>query len=775
MPLTRCEISPRDRVSKEYCPSRCECYLQNSVCLYEHAFSITCNKEIPRQPLLMQLDAAFYLQVELEEFMRIIVKLTISTANLKDLPSKICLLKSLRELYLYDLGLQTLTADCFSRMINLETLVVKKNNIASLPNDLFKGLENLVTIDFQHNLITDLQPELFQPIANAKRLTKITFAYNSLYSVDIWPLYFINLSNLEIILENNNISTFTNRLNSNISCSSAYDLETEFSYVNSDKNNLRSVFTSFPELAFYHLPRDNFVFENVTGDKNHLRKRRDIQNINASSNNERVMTLSLKGNKITQISSLIKGWGFSSIKFMQCFKMRVDLLLNPLHCDCSDYDVYMLLKIKEVIFHQVNLLFCSTPRSPYYMPLTALLQNMEKIFCFVTENCPEGCICENHPYSHNFLIICDKLPYTLLPSRLPVLPQEYNDAQYSYIINITQGNLQIFKTRSYLDQTSKLILSNNAMESIEVEAWKQLKLTSIIRLENNKLVALPSEVQQINLTLLKEIHLYGNPWSCDCNSYWMKQWLIALGSIAINREAILCHSNDMRNGSSMIHLNDDLFVCHRILTYEEQIAILVPSTIGACILLACIIMLSLYVKRHWFFANFKWHMFDIDECDGEDMDYDVFFSYANEDESDVVQLIENLEEKYLFKTCYHRRDFQPGVTSLVNIEMALIKSKRTVCYITENFLKSDWCLWEFVMALNLDLERKRHRLIVIKHASLYVNDVSSLSVRSYLFHYTYVEYPSRYALTSLLYWLPQRKILYHREGDENIELLTERI
>ena len=576
IPLTSGEIPCSGIFIKENCPNGCKC-LQKTVCSSEYALSITCSKEIPREPLLIQLNIT--LRLISQSTRGLLSSLTISTANLKNLPREICLLESLRELYLYDLGLKTLTADCFSRMINLETLVVKKNNIALLPNDLFKGLENLVTIDFQHNLITDLQPELFQPIANATRLNTISFAHNSLHSVDIWPLYFLDFPNLEIILENNNISTFTNRLNSNISCSLIYDVEKVFNYVNSAETNITKILTSssVPELELSY----DFGFDNVTEDEIHdgIGKRRNIQNINASSNSERVMTLSLKGNKITQISSLIKGWGFSSIKYMHCLKIRVHLLFNPLQCDCSDYDIYMQLKIKEVFFHQVNLLFCFTPHSPYYMPLTTLLQNMEKIFCFVTENCPEGCICENHPYSHNFLIICAKLPDTLLPSRLPALPQGYNDAHYSYNIKVTHGNLQIFETRSYLDQASKLILSNNAMESIEVEAWKQLKMTSIIRLENNNLCALPSEVHQINLTLLKEIHLYGNPWSCDCNSYWMKQWLIALGSIAVNREAILCHSNDVRNGTSMIHLNDDLFVCHRVLTYEEQIAILVPSTI----------------------------------------------------------------------------------------------------------------------------------------------------------------------------------------------------
>ena len=153
-------------------------------------------------------------------------------------------------------------------------------------------------------------------------------------------------------------------------------------------------------------------------------------------------------------------------------------------------------------------------------------------------------------------------------------------------------------------------------------------------------------------------------------------------------------------------------------------------------------------------------MFDIDECSGEEIDYDAFISYANEDEMNIVDLINKLEANYSFKVCYHRRDFQPGVASLVNMERAIMRSKRTVCFVTENFLKSDWCLWEFMMALNIDLERKRHRLIVIKDTCLATSSVTSLSLKAYLSSYTYIEYPTTYSLTNLLYWLPQHRMGY---------------
>ncbi len=59
------------------------------------------------------------------------------------------------------------------------------------------------------------------------------------------------------------------------------------------------------------------------------------------------------------------------------------------------------------------------------------------------------------------------------------------------------------------------------------------------------------------------------------------------------------------------------------------------------------------------------------------------------------------------------------------------------------------------MALNLDLEHKRKRLIVIKDETLSVSDVTNVFVKTYLTHFTYVEKLSPHFHTQLRYCLPQ--------------------
>ncbi len=48
-----------------------------------------------------------------------------------------------------------------------------------------------------------------------------------------------------------------------------------------------------------------------------------------------------------------------------------------------------------------------------------------------------------------------------------------------------------------------------------------------------------------------------------------------------------------------------------------------------------------------------------------------------------------------FKVLFHKRDFEPGVTLIHNIIMAVNKSKRTICVLSPIFVASPWYSWVF--------------------------------------------------------------------------------
>ncbi|XP_061190213.1 toll-like receptor 4 [Saccostrea echinata] len=78
--------------------------------------------------------------------------------------------------------------------------------------------------------------------------------------------------------------------------------------------------------------------------------------------------------------------------------------------------------------------------------------------------------------------------------------------------------------------------------------------------------------------------------------------------------------------------------------------------------------------------------------------FDAFVSYAEEDNMFVRGLVNYLEENCKLRLCIHQRDFIPGTDIADNITNAIHNSKRTVCVLTSDYIKSYWCNFELNMA-----------------------------------------------------------------------------
>jgi len=95
------------------------------------------------------------------------------------------------------------------------------------------------------------------------------------------------------------------------------------------------------------------------------------------------------------------------------------------------------------------------------------------------------------------------------------------------------------------------------------------------------------------------------------------------------------------------------------------------------------------MNRLWvkLYKRWKFHPFERDECDGEDMDYDVFLCCSSEDyEPHGRTILAQIESKG-YRVCYHERDFLPGTLITENIARSIERSKRTLCLLSHNFLQ----------------------------------------------------------------------------------------
>ena len=81
-------------------------------------------------------------------------------------------------------------------------------------------------------------------------------------------------------------------------------------------------------------------------------------------------------------------------------------------------------------------------------------------------------------------------------------------------------------------------------------------------------------------------------------------------------------------------------------------------------------------------------------------EFDAFVAYAGKDSKWICEeLRPRLEDgEPSFRLCLHQRDFVGGIDIADNIVAAINTSRRTVIFLTEEYLKRPWCQFEFTQA-----------------------------------------------------------------------------
>nr|KAG5691248.1 hypothetical protein BaRGS_015216 [Batillaria attramentaria] len=96
-----------------------------------------------------------------------------------------------------------------------------------------------------------------------------------------------------------------------------------------------------------------------------------------------------------------------------------------------------------------------------------------------------------------------------------------------------------------------------------------------------------------------------------------------------------------------------------------------------------------------------------------DFQYDVFVSYASEDEHWVFQhLMPELEGRLGLRMCLHKRDFIPGKHIVDNIVHCVESSKKVMMLFSADFARSPWCQFELTLCLTHVMENDDALLVV---------------------------------------------------------------
>lgn len=297
------------------------------------------------------------------------------------------------------------------------------------------------------------------------------------------------------------------------------------------------------------------------------------------------------------------------------------------------------------------------------------------------------------------------------------------------------GELQGFEFEG-LSSLRELYLENNRIGFIGNNTFSTLVKLRVLRLDYNRLVKLA--VWELSPGLIK-LRLAANPWSCDCDyADRFRDFLLYTGSALADAKSVRCY-----NGTEWFSLLRDNITClpppignfieaptNGSLTSNTSIQRqelydyipLVVVTLGGFFLVTvatCLIFAYKQEVRLWCHSRFGVRLFyksRDDEQDDCEKPFDAFISYSSKDEAWVAEeLAPALEQgENPYKLCLHYREFPvPGGFPGDAIAQAVDASKRTIMVLSQNYIKSEWCRFEFKSAHHNVLRDRRKRLIVI--------------------------------------------------------------
>uniref|UniRef100_W5LSD7 Toll-like receptor 21 n=1 Tax=Astyanax mexicanus TaxID=7994 RepID=W5LSD7_ASTMX len=339
-------------------------------------------------------------------------------------------------------------------------------------------------------------------------------------------------------------------------------------------------------------------------------------------------------------------------------------------------------------------------------------------------------------------------------------------------VGVTKLTPGIFKD---LRKLETLQVENMGIESFSKEVFGNLTALRVLHLNRNAIQTLDVDVLK-NLTNLQYLDVRSSPLSCNCLNRDIQNWTKNNHRVQlVDLYSLTCWD---QKGSNFY--NFDTNVCY----YKEELY-LFASTCSITIILTLIPLLYVklywkckygyYIFRSWFGEQWRRLREQEEKCI-----YDAFVSYNSADENWVMeQLLPNLEGNgSSYRLCLHHRDFEPGRNIVDNIVAAVYNSRKTVCIISQNYLRSEWCSLEIQLASYRLFHEMQDVLLLVFLESIPERKLSTYHrMRKVMLKKTYLQWPgpdcTDPAKAQGLFWKQLKKALRSssstRQEEESME------
>ncbi|CAH0384155.1 unnamed protein product [Bemisia tabaci] len=378
----------------------------------------------------------------------------------------------------------------------------------------------------------------------------------------------------------------------------------------------------------------------------------------------------------------------------------------------------------------------------------------------------------------------------------------FNGLKELEVLHLDDNKLNALRGYEFegLRSLRELYLNNNRITSIHNYTFSSLYDLKILRLDHNyiKTFAVWTSVT----SKLNALTLGSNAWSCECDFVkklhdfvvFNKASIVDMSDIrCVNRSgmfdsgflvieenvsscvniqnsvlnSITSKSSDSDENNNMSNyiesalsnnLQNKTVIQKQIMQDYVPLLVVTVSVFFVIIISTLVVLMYKQELRVWFHSRFGVRLFyktsEI-EMDDRDKLFDAFVSYSAKDETFVAEelapILENGDPAY--KLCLHYREFPLGGYVADTIVQAVESSRRTIMVLSENFLKSEWCRFEFKSAHHQVLRDKRKRLIVILLGDLPQKDLDP-EIKLYLKTNSYLQWGDKLFWEKLKFALP---------------------
>ena len=249
----------------------------------------------------------------------------------------------------------------------------------------------------------------------------------------------------------------------------------------------------------------------------------------------------------------------------------------------------------------------------------------------------------------------------------------FEKLQMLKILNLQQNYIEQIESNTFksVSNLKELYLQDNQIHSIENDSFLDVFYLKTLKLHGNNLQYLNVSLFAI-MNSLTEVTLSGNPWFCNCHfGPAFQKWLRNHQRIVTDIDYIYC-MNDLiytpwevngqkTRGTRREFINSTLMnapliyidfsnICNNVSTIEYRYINSITgitslaAAFGIFMLIVIVVHKNLLLIKVWVYNRFGVR-FHHEENDNAEKPYDVFVTYARQDESFVVQhLLPELEE-----------------------------------------------------------------------------------------------------------------------------------